>query len=83
MLNNPCIAQLKISFDYKEQSEKFIKLFLKKLKHINNFSYKMLSEFDEWGNPHDIYSITINNIVGANNLTKISKLIEKCDSNET
>lgn len=83
MSNSVCVANLNFSFNSKKQINKFIKLFLKKSKYITNFSYNMTTNVDSCGHSSEIHSITINNIHWARNLTKISKLIGKCDYNET
>ena len=79
MNDSVCNANLKFSFSSREQSSKFIRLFLKNFGYADNINYEVINEFDDCGYPHEKHQIIINNIHWAENLVSIAKLIKKCD----
>lgn len=77
-----CDSSLEFSFANKRQTDKFIRLFLKKYPYGDNLYFEKKKEYDGGGKELTKYVITISDICWAHNIIKIGKLIKKCDLKE-
>lgn len=82
MNNSVCDSTLEFSFTNKEQTDKFIRLFLKHYPYGDNLYFEKKTDYNAGGKEIITYSITISDISWAHNIIKIAKLIRKCDLKE-
>lgn len=71
-----CTWDLEFKFLTREQCKKFINLYLDEFEWSDNIKYEMvvgdsMTKDEHW--------VTIENSSWANNLTRVGKLLEKCD----
>lgn len=71
-----CSWNLEFKFLTREQCKKFINLFLDEFEFANNIKYDMIHGDSITKNEH---WVTIEDFAWANNLTRVGKLLEKCD----
>lgn len=71
-----CSWTLKFRFLTREQCLKFINLYLKEFEYSDNITYEMVVGDSVTKNEH---WVTIEDVIWANNLTRVGKLLEKCD----
>lgn len=71
-----CTWSLEFKFLTREQCKKFINLFLDEFEFANNIKYDKITGDSITKDEH---WVTIEDFSWANNLTRVGKLLEKCD----
>ena len=71
-----CTWNLEFRFLTREQCQKFINLYLEEFAYANNIKYEMVVGDSVVKDEH---WVTIESMSWANNLTKVGKLLERCD----
>lgn len=71
-----CTWSLEFKFLTREQCQKFINLYLDEFEYANNIKYEMVAGDSFTKNEH---WVTIEESSWANNLSRVGKLLEKCD----
>ena len=71
-----CNWSLEFKFLTREQCQKFINLYLDEFGFADNIKYEMVAGDSITRSEH---WVTLENVIWANNLTRVGKLLEKCD----